>query len=101
MEWEKTISRRRKYLRCYKIYDTKVDNVYVPYGEKFGGLNTDGPPCTLNGFTGSRNDKVIPEFKFEGRFLPKNGAELYKVENGEEILVGIFDGREKKFTSVI
>ncbi|CAH0286654.1 Putative ribonuclease YwqJ [Peribacillus sp. Bi96] len=84
-----------------KFMTQKVDNVYVPYGEKFGGLNTDGPPCTLNGFTGARNDKVIPEFKFEGRFLPRNGAELYKVENGEEILVGIFEGREKKFVSVI
>ena len=41
-------------------------------------LNTDGPPCTLNGFTGARNGKIIPEWNFSGRTEPKNGAELYK-----------------------
>ena len=33
---------------------SKIDEIDIPYGEKFGGANTDGPPCTLNGFTGAK-----------------------------------------------
>jgi uncharacterized protein YktA (UPF0223 family) len=67
-----------------------------PYGAKFGGTNTDGPPCTLNGFTGANNNKIVPEFKFEDRYLPKRGSELYKINNGKETLLGIFDGKKFK-----
>jgi hypothetical protein len=77
-----------------------VDSIFVPYGEKFHGTNTDGPPCTLNGFTGSRNDRVVPEFKFDGRYLPENGAELYKVENGQEVLVGRYHADYKRFIDI-
>ena len=33
------------------------------YGAEFGGINTDASPCTRNGFLGSENGKVIPEWK--------------------------------------
>ncbi|MCD7034523.1 LXG domain-containing protein [Metabacillus sp. GX 13764] len=69
-----------------------ADDVEIPYGEKFGGTNKDGPPCTLNGFTAARNNNIVPEWKFADRELPVKGAELYIVEKGKEELVAIFDG---------
>ncbi|MBU7591734.1 ribonuclease YeeF family protein [Metabacillus halosaccharovorans] len=77
-----------------------TDKIDIPFGRRFGGENEDGPPCTLNGFTGSRNGRTVPEFKFNGRFLPVDGAELYKVVNGEEKIVGIFDERIGNFIPV-
>ncbi|MBC2224888.1 ribonuclease YeeF family protein [Listeria seeligeri] len=77
-----------------------VDDIEVPYGERFGGKNTDGPPCTLNGFTGSRNGEVIPEWLFENRHLPTDGAELFVVKDGIENLVGIFDADLERFIPV-
>ncbi|MFS0560820.1 hypothetical protein AB1K91_08760 [Terribacillus sp. 179-K 1B1 HS] len=76
-----------------KFKSDDVDDIGIPYGERLGGTNNDGPPCTLNGFTGSRNNEVIPEWVFNQRRLPKVGAELYVVEDGVERLVGIFNGK--------
>ncbi|MGJ8729587.1 hypothetical protein ACRW9N_03855, partial [Listeria aquatica] len=70
----------------------KVGDIEIPYGERYGGTNIDDPPCTYNGFTASRNGEVVPEWKFNGYNYPKEGAKLYKVINGKEKLVGIFDG---------
>lgn len=66
---------------------SRIDEIEILYGEKFGGLNTDGPPCTQNGITGSRNYKIVPEWEFIDRFKPLEGAELYQVINGNETLV--------------
>ncbi|MED4322130.1 hypothetical protein P9232_11795, partial [Weizmannia sp. CD-2023] len=68
----------------------KADKVSIPYGERFGGTNIDGPPCTQNGFTAARNGKIVPEWKFDKYYNPQNGAELYKVVNGNEYLLGIY-----------
>lgn len=68
------------------------DNVTIPYGEKLGGVNTDGEPCTLNGFLGGRNGTIIPEWKMQGYIEPDKGAEIFKVVNGVEELVAIFNG---------
>lgn len=76
-----------------KFKSDDVDDIGIPYGERLGGTNNDGSPCTLNGFTGSRNNEVIPEWVFNQRRLPKVGAELYVVEDGVERLVGIFNGK--------
>ncbi|AME06567.1 T7SS effector LXG polymorphic toxin [Bacillus siamensis] len=70
------------------------EEIEIPYGKQFGGSNNDGPPCTQNGFTGARNGKIIPEWVFTRRMKPKAGSELYKVINGQEQLVGIFDGKK-------
>jgi predicted ribonuclease toxin of YeeF-YezG toxin-antitoxin module len=75
-----------------KFKTNAIEDIEIPYGERLGGKNTDGPPCTLNGFTASRNDEVIPEWRFADRHLPKKGAELFIVEDGVEKLVGIFNG---------
>jgi hypothetical protein len=79
---------------------SEADNIEIPYGSKFGGNNTDGAPCTQNGFTGSRNGMTIPEWKFNGYFDPEDGAEVFKVINGKEHLIGLFDSDLKKFIRI-
>ncbi|MEC5425166.1 hypothetical protein QGM71_16895 [Virgibacillus sp. C22-A2] len=78
----------------------RVDNFDIPYGESFGGRNTDGPPCTQNCFTGSRNGEIVPEWQFDGRYLPNDGAELYSVTNNIEKLVAVYDEKLKLFIPV-
>lgn len=77
-----------------KFKTTDAEKIKTPHGEIFGGTNTDGPPCTLNGFTGARNGQIIPEWSLSGEYVkPKKGAELYKVVNGKDTVVAIFDGK--------
>ncbi|PKR82387.1 hypothetical protein CWO92_24780 [Heyndrickxia camelliae] len=83
-----------------KFTTNNVDRIEIPYGERFGGTNTDGPPCTQNGFTGSRNGELVPEWQFDNRYFPNNGAELYRVTDGIEKLVAIFDSDLKMFIPV-
>ena len=76
-----------------KFKTTDAEKIKTPHGEIFGGTNTDGPPCTLNGFTGARNGQIIPEWSLSGEYVkPKKGAELHKVVNGKDT-VAIFDGK--------
>ena len=49
-----------------KFKTTDAEKIKTPHGEIFGGTNTDGPPCTLNGFTGARNGQIIPEWSLSG-----------------------------------
>lgn len=71
-----------------KFKTTDAEKIKTPYGEIFGGTNTDGPPCTLNGFTGARNGQIIPEWSLSGEYVkPKKGAELHKVVNGKDTVV--------------
>ena len=77
-----------------KFKTTDAEKIKTPYGEIFGGTNTDGPPCTLNGFTGARNGQIIPEWSLSGEYVkPKKGVELHKVVNGKDTVVAIFDGK--------
>ena len=77
-----------------KFKTTDAEKIKAPHGEIFGGTNTDGPPCTLNGFTGARNGQIIPEWSLSGEYVkPKKGAELHKVVNGKDTVVAIFDGK--------
>jgi len=77
-----------------KFKTTDAEKIKTPYGEIFGGTNTDGPPCTLNGFTGARNGQIIPEWSLSGEYVKsKKGAELHKVVNGKDTVVAIFDGK--------
>ena len=78
----------------------KPENLNIPYGKQFGGTNTDGLPCTLNGFSGARNGEIVPEFKvpWENKSVPKNGAKLYQIDkNGSESLVGEFSEKQNRF----
>ncbi len=74
----------------FKTKDTDI--IDISYGELFGGANTDGYPCTLNGFTGSTNGEVIPEWLIKkGKYVePIDGAEIHKVINGEDTIVAIY-----------
>ena len=64
--------------------DLEKINLDNTYGIEFGGGNVDENPCTRNGFTGSENGKVIPEWN-----LKKDGVEyddnalMTKIENGK------------------
>ena len=75
-----------------KFKTEEIDKISIPYGKDFGGMNTDGLPCTLNGFTAARNGEVVPEWTLDARITPNEGAELHKVVNGKDTVVAIFDG---------
>jgi hypothetical protein len=75
-----------------KFTPSETNGISIPYGEIFGGTNTDGAPCTLNGFTGARNGEIIPEWMFDNRVTPDEGSELHKVVDGSDKIIGIFDG---------
>ncbi|WP_434778573.1 hypothetical protein [Neisseria sp. Ec49-e6-T10] len=69
---------------------SEVQDLSIPYGSKLGGTDTSSAPATRNGFLSSRNGEVIPEWRFKDGFdkPPRDGAELYKVVDGKEELVG-------------
>ena len=75
-----------------KFKTDNVENIGIPFGEKMGGINTDAPPCTLNGFTGARNGEIIAEWYVDGNNRLKliAGAELHKVVNGVDTIIAIF-----------
>ena len=77
----------------YIKFKTKdADKISIPYGYEFGGTNIDGAPCMRNGFTGSRNGNIVPEWIVNGELVPNYEAELHKFENGIDKIVGIYDG---------
>ncbi|MCR5539605.1 MAG: LXG domain-containing protein [Ruminococcus sp.] len=67
------------------------ENIEIPYGTSFGGTNTDPPPCTLNGFTGARNTRVVPEWQATSPLQIQNGATLHRVVNGHDVVVGVYN----------
>ena len=79
-----------------KFKTKKTNKIEIPYGKVFGGTNVDGPPCTLNGFTGARNGAIVPEWELSVRVKPNKGAELHKVINEKDTVVAIFDGKHFK-----
>ena len=76
-----------------KFKTKRTNKIEIPYGKVFGGTNVDGPPCTLNGFTGARNGAIVPEWELSVRVKPNKGAELHKVINEKDTVVAIFDGK--------
>ena len=79
-----------------KFKTKRTNKIEIPYGKVFGGTNVDGPPCTLNGFTGARNGAIAPEWELSVRVKPNKGAELHKVINEKDTVVAIFDGKHFK-----
>ena len=80
------------FISQYEANTEEIDKISIPYGKDFGGMNTDGPPCTLNGFTAARNGEVVPEWTLDARITPNEGAELHKVVNGKDTVVALFYG---------
>ena len=70
-----------------KFKTKRTNKIEIPYGKVFGGTNVDGPPCTLNGFTGARNGAIVPEWELSVRVKPNKGAELHKVINEKDTVV--------------
>lgn len=58
-------------------------NLDNTYGKEFGGSNVDENPCTRNGFTGSENGKVIPEWNLKKGGVKYDNALITKIENGK------------------
>ena len=59
-------------------------NLDKTYGIEFGGGNVDENPCTRNGFTGSENGKVTPEWNLKKDGVGyDNNALMTKIENGK------------------
>ena len=79
-----------------KFKTKRTNKIEIPYGKVFGGTNVDGPPCTLNWFTGARNGAIVPEWELSVRVKPNKGAELHKVINEKDTVVAIFDGKHFK-----
>ena len=64
--------------------DLERINLDKTYGIEFGGGNVDENPCTRNGFTGSENGKVIPEWNLKKDGVGyDNNALMTKIENGK------------------
>lgn len=70
---------------------------YYLFNRKFGTFDNP-PPSGGSGFTTSRDGNIVPEYSIprgEAALKPPlDGAELIKVENGVEILIGGFDGKQ-------
>lgn len=75
-----------------KFMTDDVDRIEIPYGNEFGGINTDTAPCTRNGFTSATNGSIIPEYMSSGCRMT-DGAQLVRINSdGTEELLGVFDG---------
>ena len=81
--WKKEFKTTNKELK--KI---NQDNTY---GYEFGGNNTLPDPCTQNGFTGSENGKVIPEWNLENGIEYDDNALITKIEHGKVVKQYKFD----------
>lgn len=74
------------------------DQLEIPYGKSikypFNGWMESEWSWTGNGFTSASNNEVIPEWNFSGTAYFDKGAELHKVVDGEDTVIGIFDGED-------
>ncbi|MDE7293972.1 MAG: hypothetical protein K2N72_06080 [Oscillospiraceae bacterium] len=85
----------------FPIYagDNFSGKLIIPYGTGFGGIFSDPLPFTGNGFAiGAGTDSIIPEYMLTSPVGIPGGAELYIVyQNGDEVLMGVFNGEKEKF----
>jgi hypothetical protein len=83
----------------------EVDKMNIPYSSKFENslyIKHDiNYPQTGNGFTSAKDGSLIPEFEAKGFMIPNDGAELYKVSNGVEELIAIYDEDLMRFISIL
>ena len=72
---------------------TQPSEISIPYGKRLGGEHVTEPPFMGNGFTGSRDGRIVPEFYSSGDaklkdFMMDDSAELIHVNGGVEKVVG-------------
>lgn len=66
-----------------------------------GGVVTEAPPFTGNGFTKATNGEIIPEFKCTGYLNIADGAQLIEIrKDGTEILRAVYSETKGVFISV-
>jgi hypothetical protein len=73
---------------------TRVSSIEIPYGKDLGGTASYPEPATGNGFLGSVNGKVVPEFKIsDQKRIPINeGMEIFHVNSeGTEDLIAVYN----------
>ncbi|MBT2701331.1 hypothetical protein J7E79_29180 [Bacillus sp. ISL-40] len=77
----------------FKYRDVSDDLIQIPYGTEFYGSTTDAYPCIHNGFLGGRNETIVPEWQVKDydRANIQEGAELYRVVDGKEEKIAIFN----------
>lgn len=109
-------SNNQEYIGVIKFRTKDVKKLEIPYGEaiKARGMKTGDKdnPLTGNGFTGSRNGEIIPEYnadaKKENELKINDFAEIYIVYTGDDdkrkndgmVLYARYNPVDKKFEKV-
>jgi len=79
----------------------EVSKVEIPYSNKISddpnAKSSISYPLTGNGFTSARDGSLIPEYEASSYMKPQDGAKLYKVVNGNEEIIGVYDGTLGRF----
>ena len=95
-------SDEKVYAIRFTSQDTNKENLVVPYGAGMpnptpGEVQKYEEPFTGNGFLGSMNGMVIPEYYSDGLQMD-NGAELVEIRSdGTPVIIGIYDKDEGRF----
>lgn len=76
-----------------RFYTDVPEKISIPYHTALGGSVENKWPFGGGGFTTSTLGKGgYPEWKFDGYYAPRDGAELYEINaNGYEILRAVYD----------
>ncbi len=92
----------------YAVIRYKTDEVTkleIPYSNTISEVpnakTSISYPLTGNGFTSARDGSLIPEYEASSFMKPRDGAELYKVVNGNEKLIGVYDDTLGRFRALI
>lgn len=75
-----------------RFYPVQTDSIVIPYSLEMGGRTIGKWPFSGGGFTTSTlGEGGFPEYKYNGYYLPAEGAELYEcTPSGREILRAVF-----------
>ena len=77
------------------------NDIVTAYGEAMGGTVSYDMPFTGNGFLGSTNGQIIPEYYSRSKLQLVDGAEMYEITaDGLEILKAIYDAESERFISI-
>ena len=79
----------------------EISKISIPYSKEMGGVISEAPPFTGNGFTKATNGQIIPEFKCDGFLKVSDGAELIEIsKDGAETLKAVYSEIDKMFIPV-
>ena len=79
----------------------EASKISIPYGTEMGGVVTEAPPFTGNGFTKATNGEIIPEFKCDGYLEVSDGAQLIEIgKDGTETLKAVYSEIKGMFIPV-